>query len=157
MRPRDYFYRGGYETMSVLSIFVFLGALHLVWMTIEDYKHSMKIDSRHNYFMYGTVIALFLVQLPPFLIIIGLSLLAAFYRFLLRKYMGGGDVDAITWCVIGFGMFHLVWVIVFLALFAAFHGVYVLIMRRFKVRKLQGLPLLLGAFIITAVMVVMGA
>lgn len=133
----------------IFKVFVFLGLIHLLFMLRSDMK-NMKIDSRHNRFMTGAAVFMYLTNFPGILFTIMIFVIIFFIGYGLRRYHGMGDVEMASWAIIGFGTLNVVWIPIYVFCLMLLHTIYMMPMRRKGIKKLPGTPIFLGAFILTA-------
>lgn len=133
----------------IYDAFILLGVIHLLLMLRTDLK-KMIVDARHNRFMSGAVAFMFLTNYPGFIMMFALLIITLVMALVFKKYSGMGDIEMLSWAIIGFGvidpfltLFYLIWLLLLRA-------AYMIPMRVHKVKKLPGAPIFLGAFIVTA-------
>ena len=97
--------------MNDISYWPWLGTIYLIILTYQDYKNGMMIDDRKNYFMMGASFMLFShFSRPLFYFILVLSIVIAFNWFqtkYMQKWIGKGDISAITWILLGYSILDL--------------------------------------------------
>jgi hypothetical protein len=136
--------------MSLLTAFLFTGLFSLAWQTYSDLK-SKEVDSRRNWFMYGAVLTLAILQKNFFGIYIGAVFFAIGFTVLIRRMYADGDLEALRWTIPGFLVLNWVYGVVYLTAFCFLSLIYVIVRRRLKVKEnTAGYTLILGAFVITA-------
>lgn len=141
--------------MMVYNAFIFLGLIHLFLMLRQDMK-KMTIDSRHNRFMTGVAVLMYITNFPGLIIGIAILCLTALFVMFVRKPeklgMGSADIEMVSWALLGFGTLNLVWAVLYLTWVTILRVMYGVAMRRAGAPKLPATPIFLGAFIATAAM-----
>lgn len=136
------------------SIFVFLAAVHLAMIFYTDMKRMM-IDSRHNRFMLGAAIFMFLMKGPGFELIILITIMTLGFGILIKKMVANADIEMASWAMIAFGSVSIVFLAIYSAVLFIIAGAYVLLLKKLKIKKAPGAPIFIGAFAITAALVLL--
>jgi hypothetical protein len=110
----------------------------------------MVIDSRHNRFMSGAVAFMFITNYPGILMMIALLVVGVVFGIGLKKYAGFGDVEMVSWGIIGFGVINPFLTLMFVMWATIFMAPYLAAMKATKTEKLPGTPLFFASFVITA-------
>lgn len=134
-----------------------IGALNLFLNMLKDMK-TMHVDDRKNHFMMGMSMALlFLSKMPLwyiFVVIIGSFLLQqVLFKRILR--FGAGDVSAMGWILIGFGVLGLLPIGLFFAGYYIMHSLYFVIASIFFSvgrKKLPYYPIIFGGYVMGSIM-----
>lgn len=90
---------------SVFSYWTFFALFYLIILTYQDYK-KMLVDDRFNFFMLAMSLSLASHAKPAFFYLLTLiAILGVLYYFLKRyNVIGAGDVSAISWLFLGYGI-----------------------------------------------------
>lgn len=104
-----------------IKYWVWIATVYLIFMTYKDYKNKGFIDDRHNFVMIGVSISLLSHISKPFFEMLGLILTILIMRFILNKYklVGEGDINALAWIFLGYGILNygfLVWFYIYFVL-----------------------------------------
>lgn len=107
------------------SIYLFLGSLYLLILTVQDYR-SMTVDSKYNYILVGVGISLLSHVSVSFWYVLSLIAGLAFINFYGRRsgVFGAGDFSAFSWLFLGLGFinpFILAYYFVVLVLLSLFY------------------------------------
>lgn len=134
----------------IFNVFILLGLFHLFLMLRSDMK-KMAIDSRHNRFMTGVAVFMYLTNYPGIYLMLSVLFIVIMIFLINRNHMGQGDSEMLTWNLLGFGTMNIVWMLLYVFWYVLLKVIYIIPMKMTKVRKLPGTPIFLGAFILTAV------
>ena len=97
------------------------------------------------------------IEKPGIIYLIALIVATTFLGMFLSKFIASGDVESIGWCILGFGVMHGVWLVLFvvyLVLLVLFSQYVVKIVFRIKEKvEYPGMPIILGAFILTTTVI----
>lgn len=109
--------------MAFFSFFVFwawLGVFNLCVLTWQDYKNRMSVDDRKNHFMLGVSFFLLSHVSRGFFYIIGLIVFLGVFNWFMGRIrgFGSGDVSALTWIFLGFGILSPFFALYFWVVFA---------------------------------------
>lgn len=137
--------------------FFFFGCFDLLLLTLMDLKKG-KIESRYNWFMMGITASIIAILQPSLLYIACLILISILLHVMMGRsvykngFLAKGDTEALGWIILGLGLFHSSYILLFLVFFAAFS---VFVFSYKKIIKMEyktpGLPLIFGCFFIISV------
>lgn len=143
------------------SYWVWAGLIYLLIMTYFDVFRGNRFSVRWNSVMLGLSISLYShIRVPWwfFLAMIGV-LVVLRWVLSIRGYFSSGDINALTWLVVGFGVLNVVhpgivvlFFVVLVLLSLCWVGVIALLKWRLRVRsmvRMAYMPVLLGSFLIT--------
>lgn len=136
----------------ITSYFLFTG-LMLLYNTIRDLK-TRTIDSRFNYFAMGATIMLMAYNQTSILQSAFALLMILAIWLINRKIqtLANGDIEALTWILLGLWSISYINPIKFFLMFTMFYSIALLIVRIMKVKEtmLPCYPMILLSYIITA-------
>jgi len=89
--------------LSDIRYFFILGTMQLIFMTYKDFKNKMLVDDRYNFFMTGVAISLYSHVGRNIYYILAVIALVLTSNILFRriKSYGVGDINSISWIVLG--------------------------------------------------------
>jgi len=121
-------------------------------MTVSDLR-CMVIDDRHNYFMFGIVLSLIALRDVGILYVLLLLGVALFLRFMCKRLLKEGDLNAVSWIIVGSALLDSSYTVLFLLFLVYFSLVVVVYKYALGLRgKSPGLPVLFGSFLIVSVL-----
>jgi len=144
--------------MVDLSFFFFVGIFHLSFMAYTDIK-KMKIDSRHNYFMFGMVAALYVIVTPSLFYLGSLFLVTLIIVLSSSKLLASGDLNALAWIILGCGLISLPKLFIFFYFYYGILAIYLIVKQLLLYNipvhvkqgiRTPGLPVLWGAFLLAS-------
>ena len=91
-----------------ITYWAWFGTLWLVVLTFQDFYNNMKIDDRYNWLMKGVTITLIsYLQRNLFYMVTLLIVIIIFNKYFQRlANVGEGDVSALTWIILGYGIIN---------------------------------------------------
>jgi len=136
---------------DILSSFLFISNLFLVYNTITDIKRN-KIDSRWNYMIYGATLML-LAYLQPTIWAIAVAIILVMVNgAVLKKRFADGDIEAFTWITIALICWASWRYLLFMLIFLSLNALAFLTMRFVgKTGKIAGYPLILSSWFIVSI------
>jgi hypothetical protein len=141
------------------SYWVWIGSINLLMLTIEDYKNKLWVDDRHNWVMLGLSISLISHFKHSIFFLLALSVISGLLLFYLSKilHIGEADKNALLWLFIGLAIISLVYLIIFLMIFAAITFIYFVMFEISKKvfntqqKEIQYFGVILLSFVILAI------
>ena len=104
--------------MSNFHYWAWIGTIYLIMLTWQDYKNGMMVDDRKNYFMMGASFMLFShFSRPLWYFILVISIVMIFNWFqtkYMQKFIGKGDISAISWILLGYSILDLFYPAIFM-------------------------------------------
>jgi hypothetical protein len=139
--------------MNVLAYWFYIGTFYLIRLTWQDYKNNMLVDDRRNAVMLG--LSLSIVSHVPTTLVYKLALgftLVGLNMFLKKaQATGEADVNTLSWLLLGLGLIHISFLIVFLAVFTAVTLIWFILKKIIKNEgKTQFYGVILLSFIISS-------
>ena len=134
----------------MITTYYFLSLIMLIYNTFKDIK-TREIDERYNYFAFGATFMLLAYFKTSIIFIFALSFLTGLIIFITKRFMALGDLQALTWILLGFGAIEQFKIVKFLIAFTMLL-VITLITKKFIKREQEETPgyiLILGSYIIT--------
>ena len=135
---------------NIITLYIILGIIELIYLSYSDI-HIKKIDQRYNYYMYGVTTILIYISHPKILYLSTIIFSSIITGLILRRKMGEGDIQIIGWMILGIGVIHYIYLILFFL-----NLVILLLLSQYiqKIlhlnRKIPGLPILLSSYILTS-------
>lgn len=142
-------------------MWAYAGTINLIRLTYQDYKNNMMINDKYNWFMLGVSIGLFAIFKHRFIYVLGLIFGSIFIsKVLIRlKALGDGDISAINWLYLGYGIIGIKPLVTFFLCFTTILTLYFslkyLISKILKGNFKQKMPffaVLLVCFIVTNIL-----
>lgn len=129
----------------------YIGALYLIMLTYQDYRHNMEVDDRKNYYMYGLTSALFFISQRPIWYGLVILIIAIGTMFFLAKtkFLGEADTSSLGWIMYGFALINPLNLIWFFGCMTFFTAVLMAAKRVMKItEQTPYYGVLLGSFVI---------
>lgn len=125
-------------------------------MTYKDYKNKGWIDERYNFFMSGIAISLVshVKRNIIYMLTLILVIIILFTVFKKKKILGEGDIQAISWILMGLGILGVPYFIIFSTIFITCTLIYIL-MKKYIFRYKLPTPffgVLLISFVTNAIL-----
>jgi len=110
-----------------IHYFLWIGTIYLIFLTYKDYKDKMRIDDRHNFIMIGIAISLLSHIQTSFIKLLAITITIILLGIYLNKFklIGGADITAIRWILLGLGIIDytiLLWFTGFFVIIALFYA-----------------------------------
>lgn len=135
---------------TALTAFVFLGLFGLAWQTYSDFKKK-EVDSRRNWFMFGVVITIVLLEGVNFWFYLAAIIGTVLFTARIKKMYADGDIEALRWIMPGFLVLNWAFGLTYFVAFTLLSVIWFVSHRALKIREeTPGFPILIGAFVITA-------
>lgn len=128
------------------DLYLIFALVCLFILTYQDLI-SGKVDGRINSFMTGTSVVYFSYMNGGIFYIVAIIVVVIVFRMSLKKFLGKGDINCITWMMIGFASLgnDILWL--FIIYLFVFNSVIYLVMRYKKIKKTIYFPVLASAYI----------
>ena len=104
-----------------LSLWATIGTFYLILLTYQDFKNKMMVDDRHNYFMMGVTVGLYMIRRVNLLYVVGIILIIITLSMALKRFkaLGEADIKTISWIFLGLSILNIWWLVYFLTFFMA--------------------------------------
>lgn len=133
--------------MSLFEFWFFLGAIELLFMTVQDLRRRL-VDDRLNFLMFGATASLITIQkwgnLYPILILIIVYINSYFlHKF---KFFAEADFNSYIWVSTGFAYINPYLYVLFIVLFTAISLLYQFLLQFIKLEEKPFYPVFLLSF-----------
>lgn len=110
-----------------LSYWFSIGAIYLLWLTIQDYRNERIVDDRKNWFMLGLSISI--ISHVPTTLGYKLTITAVIiiFNIFMKKFnvdIGEADINSLSWILTGLGLMHYYYLLYFFVFFSILTGLY---------------------------------
>lgn len=112
--------------LATVSYWAYIGTVMLIFMTYTDIKKNRTIDDRKNWVMTGLSISIISYANNPFTYTISVFIILIILRqlFLKFKVIGEGDINALSWIMLGYGLINIFKLFFFALFFALITTIY---------------------------------
>jgi len=146
----------------MFDFFFVYGIINLIILTIQDIKKNdlkkprMRVDSRLNYIMMGVVFAILAMIRPPIYFIFLIFIIILLLTIFASKFLAKGDIEAVTWIMMGTLILNYLLLIYFLIVFIILLVIYSFIKKytgnNNSTKRIPGMPFILISFIIISLL-----
>lgn len=146
----------------MFDFFFVYGIINLIILTAQDIKKNnlkkprMRVDSRLNYIMMGVVFAILAMIRPPIYFIFLIFIIILLLTIFASKFLAKGDIEAVTWILMGTLILNSLLLIYFLIAFIILLVIYSFIKKyagdNTSTKRIPGMPFILISFIIISLL-----
>lgn len=136
--------------ISYLFSWLFLGFVSLVVLCVQDFR-KRRVDDRRNYLMYGATFMLLTHVSRVWWYLLSVVVIVVLLSFLLKRFVGRGDVSSFGWLFLGFAWLGVQYLLVFFLFFSFCTVAYRFGSGRFRSFKPAFMPVFLISFVASSV------